>query len=247
MHEIAKEKDLLVIEDSAHALGAKYKSSKIGSCKYSDMVTLSFHPVKSITAGEGGAVLTNDKDIYADLLMYRSHGITKDLSHFKSQDPKKTGPWWYEMQGLGFNYRITDLQCALGLSQLKKLESFIDKRRRIADIYYQEMDGIGWIDLPKERPDVKSALHLYALRLKDPRKRRLVFEKLKKAGLGVQVHYIPVYWHPYYQQLGYPMGLCPKAEKFYQQEITIPLHPSMTKDEVEYVVKTVRSIKIKKC
>jgi len=230
IRDIAKKHNLIIVEDAAHALGAEYRGVKIGSCKYSDMVTLSFHPVKHITTGEGGAVLTNRKDIYEKLLMLRNHGITKEKYLYKPD-----GDWYYEMQNLGFNYRITDFQCALGLSQIKKLEQFINKRKEIADFYNQNLSKILEIKLPVERPYVESSNHLYYIRVKDHGKRRNIFEKMKALGLGVQVHYIPVYWHPYYKQLGYKRGVCPKAEEFYQQVISIPLYPRLSQKEREYI------------
>jgi len=221
---IAKKRKLIVIEDAAHALGAEYKNSKIGSCKYSDMTIFSFHPVKHITTGEGGAILTNRRDLHERLLLFRNHGI------------KKGRGWYYEMQELGFNYRITDIQCALGLSQLKKLNRFIKKRTKIVKIYNERLAGISSINLPPEKNYVRSSWHLYCVRLKDSKKRNIVFERLRESGIGVQVHYIPVYWQPYYQRLGYKKGLCPNAEDFYQKEISIPLYESMSIREINCVV-----------
>lgn len=229
---IAKKHKLLVIEDTAHALGAKYKGQKIGNCKFSDMAILSFHPVKHITTGEGGAVLTNRKDIYEKLLMLRTHGITKDRKKFNSFDSEIDGDWYYEMQELGFNYRITDFQCALGLSQLIKLDKFVEKRRKLVDIYRRELEDFEEVVLPTEKEEAKSSWHLFYIRVKNAETRKYLFEELKKNGIGAQVHYIPVYWHPYYQKLGYKKGLCTKAEKFYFGEITVPLFPLMTEEDV---------------
>jgi UDP-4-amino-4,6-dideoxy-N-acetyl-beta-L-altrosamine transaminase len=190
VRDIAKKYNLTVIEDAAHALGAEYKGFKIGSCRYSDMTIFSFHPVKSITMGEGGAVLTNKKDLYEKLLMLRSHGITKDRATMKKSD----GPWYYEMQCLGFNYRATDFQCALGLSQLKKIDKFIEQRRRIAEIYKKELSKAKEIKLPVQSREVKSAWHLYPIRIDDSKvTRKGVFKYLLRNGIGVQVHYIPVH------------------------------------------------------
>lgn len=231
--EIAEKQNLLVIEDASHALGAEYKNSKIGSCKYSDMTIFSFHPVKSITTGEGGAVLTDRKDLYERLLLFRNHGITKD----KEKMTKLDGPWYYEMQELGFNYRLTDLQCALGISQLKKLDKFIERRREIVSIYNKELSGINEIILPIEKPYVKSSWHIYYIRLKDSKKRKSVFEKLRKSDLGVQIHYIPVHLQPYYRgKFGYKAGDYPKVEDYYRSTITLPLYPKMTDGEIQYVV-----------
>lgn len=240
IYEIAKENNLIVIEDACHALGAEYKGSKIGSCKYSDMTVFSFHPVKSITTGEGGAVLTNNKDLYEKLLLLRNHGITKDKRKFIN---KKEGGWYYEMHELGFNYRITDIQSALGISQLKKLDKFIKRRREIVDIYNKELSEIDEIILPVERPYVKSSWHIYYIRLKNPQKRRFVFEKLQEKGIGVQVHYIPVYRQPYYQtNFGYKKGDYPKAEDYYHRSLTVPLYPKIKISGIINIMKILKGV-----
>lgn len=241
INNIAKRHGLLVIEDAAHALGATYKGAKMGSCKYSDMTVFSFHPAKHITTGEGGVVLTNRKDLYKKLLIFRNHGITKDSSKFRVRS-SDLGPWFYEMQELGFNYRITDIQCALGLSQLKKLDRFVEKRKKIVRFYNERLAKLSEIDLPVERPYVNSSWHLYYIRLKDYRNRKVVFEKLRAKGIGVQVHYIPVYRQPYYQGLGYRNGLCPNAEDFYRCEISIPLYESISLSDAERVVNSVSRV-----
>jgi len=231
--EIAKKHNLLIIEDASHALGAEYKNSKIGSCKYSDMTIFSFHPVKHITTGEGGAVLTNREDLYQKLLLFRNHGITRE----KKKMAKYDGPWYYEMQQLGFNYRLTDLQCALGINQLKKLEKYIERRRELASIYNKGLSKIDKIILPVEKPYVKSSWHIYYIRLKDSSKRRLIFEELQKSGIGAQVHYIPVHLQPYYRKnFGYKAGDYPKAEDYYQSTITLPLYPKMMNSEIQYII-----------
>jgi len=236
INRLAKRYGLLVVEDAAHALGAEYKGSKIGSGKYSDMTVFSFHPAKSITTGEGGAILTNRKDLYEKLLSLRNHGIIR-------KNVKLFGPWYYQMQYLGFNYRITDFQCALGISQLNKIDSFIKRRREIVSIYNKELSGISGITLPVERPYAKSSWHIYCIRLKAHSRRKDVFEKLQKAGIGVQVHYIPVYWHPYYKNTwGYKRGLCPMAEDYYKRVLTIPLFPKMTSLDISFVIRTIRKV-----
>lgn len=241
---IAKKYNLLVIDDACHALGAEYKSEKIGGCKYSDITVLSFHPVKLITTGEGGAVLTNNKEYYKKLIMFRQHGVTKDKSKFKVSLDSVPGDWYYEMQLLGYNYRLTDIQCALGISQLKKLDKFIQRRREIAEVYKGAFKNNDFFDLPAEKAYAKSSWHLYPLRLKDKykEKKKEIFTKLREKSLGVQVHYIPVYWQPYYQELGYGKGICPNAEDFYQREISIPLFPSMSDEDIEYVVNTILKV-----
>lgn len=233
IREIAEKQNLLVIEDASHALGAEYKNLKIGSCNYSDMTIFSFHPVKLITTGEGGAVLTNREDLYKRLLLFRNHGITKDDEKIIKLD----GPWYYEMQELGFNYRLTDIQSAMGISQLKKLDKFIQRRREIVSIYNKELSGINKIILPIEKPYVRSSWHIYCIRLKDYGRRKMIFEKLLKHGLGVQVHYIPVHLQPYYREkFGYKEGDYPGAEDYYRSTITLPIYPKMTNDEIQYVV-----------
>ena len=238
IYAIAKKNNLIVIEDACHALGAEYKGSKIGSCKYSDMTVFSFHPVKSITTGEGGVILTNNKKFYEKLLIFRNHGITKEKKKFLNKDE---GDWYYEMQCLGFNYRITDFQCALGLSQLKKLDKFIQHRREIADIYNKELSKIEGIILPTEKPYVKSSWHIYCIRVKDTIKRKKIFSFLREQGIGVQVHYIPVHLQPYYRtNFNYKEGDFPKAENYYKSAITIPLFFNLGKTEIEYIIEKIK-------
>jgi len=236
--EVADKYGLFVVEDACHALGAKYKGSRIGSCRYSDMTVFSFHPVKHITTGEGGAVLTNRQDLYEKLLMFRNHGITKDEKKFSKE---KEGDWYYEMQFLGFNYRMTDIQAALGISQLRKLNKFIEKRREIVKVYDKVFKDNPYFNTPVEKDYAYHSYHLYPMRLKDiyRNKRKDIFQLLRKKGLGVQVHYIPVYLHPYYQELGYKERECPVAEEFYGKEISLPIYPAMTKEDIDYVVKAV--------
>ncbi len=240
---VAKKHNLIVIEDACHALGAKYQGTTIGDCKYSDMAVFSFHPVKSITTGEGGAVLTNNDEYYERLVMFRQHGITKDESAFVNKG-EDAGQWYYEMQHLGYNYRLTDIQCALGLSQIKKLDRFIQKRRQIVNAYNIALEGNPFFDLPGERSGVESAWHLYAIRLKDAYKgmKKKIFEELRLRRLGVQVHYIPVHLQPYYQQLGYSRDLCPKAKDFYERQISIPIYQAMSDEDVEYVISSLLDV-----
>lgn len=242
--EIAEKCNLLVIEDACHAFGAEYKEEKIGSCKYSGMTVFSFHPVKSITTGEGGGVLTNNKEYYEKLIMFRQHGVTKNRAKFKVNLNAVPGDWYYEMHLLGYNYRLTDIQCALGISQLKKLDKFIQRRREIVEIYKDAFKNNDFFDLPQERDYAKSSWHLYPIKSKDKYKDKKgeIFAKLRKKGLGVQVHYIPVYWQPYYQGLGYRKGICPNAEDFYQREISIPLYQSIGKEDVNYVISSVLKV-----
>lgn len=239
IYEIADRYGLVVIEDAAHALGATYKGKRIGSL--SDMTMFSFHPVKHITTGEGGIITTNHKAYYERLLLFRSHGITRDKERLTQYE----GPWYYEMQDLGYNYRLTDLQAALGLSQLKKLDSFIERRKQIVSLYNRAFQGMDEIILPYQHPDGESSWHLYVIRLKLDRltaTRREIYEALLKENIGVNVHYIPVYYHPYYQKLGYPKGICPTAEKIYEEIITLPLFPKMNEDDVDDVIEAIKKV-----
>lgn len=237
--KIADEYNLIVIEDGAHALGGEYKDKKIGSI--GDMTTFSFHPVKHITTGEGGVITTNDKELYEKLMMFRTHGITRDCDKLMNDD----APWYYEQHHLGFNYRMTDIQAALGISQIKKLDEFLKKRREFAKIYNEELRNIDGIAIPYQLENTNSAWHLYVISLeleKMKAGRREIFEELRKRNIGVNVHYIPVYYHPYYQNLGYTKGLCPNAEKLYDGIITIPLYPMMSKDDIKYIVNSLKEI-----
>lgn len=237
--KIAKDNKLILIEDAAHALGASYKGEKIGSCRFSEMAVFSFHPVKSITTGEGGAVLTNSKVYFERFLRLRTHGVEKDPRKLKHKSP---GSWYYEMQELGFNYRITDFQCALGIAQLAKADKFIARRRRIAVLYHKAFSEIDEIILPVEEPLASSAWHLYVIRLRDSAKRNKAFEKLRESGIGAQVHYIPVYKHPYYKRLGYAGDLCPNAEEYYRSAISLPLYPKMTVADIDKVIKITKKV-----
>ena len=237
--KIAQEYNLIVIQDGAHAIGAEYKGEKIGSI--GDMTTFSFHPVKHITTGEGGAITTNNEELYKELILFRTHGITRD----KDVLLKDEGPWYYEQQCLGYNYRITDIQAALGISQLDKLKGFLALRREYVKRYNEAFSAVNEIDLPYQLEDINSAWHLYIIKLKLERLgcgRRQVFEELKDKGIGVNVHYIPVYYHPYYRQLGYNKGLCPRAEELYERIITLPLFPKMEREDIEYVISNVKEV-----
>lgn len=228
--EIARKHGLIIVEDAAHALGATYKGKLVGSV--ADMTIFSFHPVKHITTGEGGAVVTNNPDYYRKLSCFRTHGMVRD----PQQLLENHGPWYHEMHYLGFNYRITDIQCALGNSQLKKLDGFIQRRREIADMYHELLARVEFIELPVVRERVEPVWHLYPLRIKTNRISRLdLFKRLQARGIGAQVHYIPVYWHPYYRNIGYQKGICPLAEEYYSRAISIPIFPAMHDADVERV------------
>src|SRR3989344_4312388 len=235
--KIAKKHKLLVIEDACHALGAKYASTSSSRVKWkrvgslSDMTIFSFHPVKHITTGEGGMILTNNKDFYEKFKTFRHHGVVKN--------PEK-GKWYYEIDNLGFNYRITDFQCALGLSQLKKINKFLKRRKDIASKYNRGFRDVKEIILPAEKDYAKSAWHIYPIQLKKM-DRRKVFEALQKKGIGAQVHYMPLHLHPFYKnKFGYKKGDFPLAEKYYKRAISLPLFPKMTNKDIQYVINSIK-------
>ncbi len=240
INEIAKENNLYVIEDSAHSLGAEYKGIKVGGLV--DCTMFSFHPVKPITTGEGGIITTNDYELYKKMKMFRSHGVTKEEDEFLEE---KEGLWSYEQQTLGYNYRITDIQCGLGISQLKKIDKFIERRIEISNIYEEELKKIDGIKLQKQKKDVKSGRHIFIIRLqlnKFKVDKKTIFESLIKENIGVNVHYRPVYLNPYYNQLGYKKGICPKSEKLYDEMITIPLHVGMENKDVLDVINGLKKV-----
>lgn len=238
--EICKEHGLVLIEDGAHVIGTKYKGRANGSV--SDMTTFSFHPVKTVTGGEGGAVLTNDENLYRRLLLYRSHGITRDVSLMEHEPD---GPWYYEQVALGYNYRMTDIQAALIISQLDKLPMFCARRKEIAARYNEAFGKIPCLFIQKEIPESDTTRHLYILRI-IPEKltinRRQFFDALAAENVCCNVHYIPVYYFPYYEKLGYQRGLCPNAEKLYEEIISLPIYYAMTDEDVESVIEAVTKI-----
>lgn len=237
--KLAREFGLIVIEDAAHSLGAEYKGKKTGSI--ADLTTFSFHPVKHITTGEGGMITTDDEELYKKLMLFRTHGITRDTKMMNENH----GRWYYEQLALGFNYRITDFQCALGFSQLKKTDRFVSRRREIVGYYNNELKSIDGISMQTEAPGCKSSWHIYMIKLDCKRLkagRKEVFDALTAENIGVNVHYLPVYMHPYYRKLGYEKGICPVAEELYKNIITIPLHPLMTDNDANDVVKAVKKV-----
>lgn len=235
IHSIAREHGLIVIEDGAHALGSVYKGKKVGSL--SDMTTFSFHPVKPITTGEGGMIATDNEDFYKKMVLFRSHGITRDDSIMTRND----GPWFYQQFDLGYNYRITDIQCALGCSQMKKLDRFLARRKEIVARYNEAFADCDNIITPYQLSDTESGWHLYIVQVKNC-DRRQVFENMREKGIGVNVHYIPVYMHPYYQEHGYENVHCANAEEIYSHIISLPLYPRLTSEQQDYVIDTLKSL-----
>jgi UDP-4-amino-4,6-dideoxy-N-acetyl-beta-L-altrosamine transaminase len=240
---LAKSRGLRVIEDAAHAIGSLYDDgSPVGNCRHSDITVFSFHPVKTVTCAEGGVATTNDPELYRSLCLFRSHGITKDPVQMTRQSP---GPWYYEMQELGYNYRMTELQAALGLSQLKRLDFFRARRREIVARYNAAFAGLPNVRTPYEAPGVSSCFHLYVPRFdfKSMGIARAEFGKrLHSFEVGWQVLYIPVYTQPWYERtFGVRRGLCPNVEAYYEEALALPLYPKLTDDDVERVVKAVMS------
>jgi len=233
---LAREYGFSVIEDASHAVGADYHDGKVGNCTYSDMAVFSFHPVKILTTAEGGMVMTNSAKLDKSLRLLRSHCMTRDPA---SLDDKAEGPWYYEQHGLGYNYRITDMQAALGLSQLARLDQFVARRRALAARYDQLFEGMA-LTRPVQAAYGKSAFHLYPIHVA-PERRRAVFDALRAQGIGVNVHYIPVHTQPYYRDLGFSKGDFPQAEAYYAGTISLPMFFGMTDAEQDQVVAAVRS------
>ena len=235
IHTLACKYGFKIIEDASHAVGGKYQNLPIGNCKYSDITVFSFHPVKIITTAEGGAALTNNADLASKMNLFRSHGITKDENYFQK---KSDGPWFYEQIALGFNYRMTELQAALGVSQLKRVNEFIDCRHQLAKRYNELLKDLP-LTTPFQMEDGYSAFHLYVIRLdnKSINKSHLeIFEALRSFGIGANLHYIPVYRHPYYRDMGFDQSEFPSAEQYYQEAISLPMFSSMSFKEQDQVV-----------
>lgn len=236
--KLAEQYGVRVIEDAAHAIGGRYQDRPVGSCAYSDITVFSFHPVKIVTSGEGGLALTNDSALAAKMARLRSHGITRDPELMTHAPP---GGWYYQQIELGFNYRMTDIHAALGLSQLNRLDAYVAQRHEIAAVYDDAFKDLP-MQTPFRREDTLSAFHLYIVGLHDPARHSEVFEALRENDIGVNLHYIPVHLQPYYQGLGFKAGDFPSAEDYYDRAITLPLFPTMTKPQLNQVIDAMNSI-----
>ena len=230
--ELCRHYGVRIIDDASHAIGATWKGERVGSGRWADLTVFSFHPVKILTTGEGGMALTNDAELHRRLSMLRTHGMVRDSAHLET---KGVGGWYYEQQALGFNYRLTDLQAALGVSQLRRIDAFLAARRRLAARYDRLLADSGLM-LPSQHPDALSSYHLYPIQVPDPRRRRAVFDGLRAAGIGVQVHYIPVHLQPYYRRLGFKQGDFPVAEAYYERAISLPMYATLTDAQQDFVV-----------
>lgn len=237
--ELSRKYGFKIIEDASHAIGGKYLNDPIGSCKYSDITVFSFHPVKIITTGEGGMAVTNNKNLAKKINYLRSHGITRDTKLMSKDD----GPWFYEQIDLGYNYRMTEIQAALGLSQMSRLDEYIKIRHKIADFYNKSLSGLP-LQIPRQSKDSFSSFHLYVIRLNlsmSKNTHKDVFESLRKDNILVNLHYIPVYLHPYYKNnLGFKSGHCPEAEKYYSEAISIPMFPTLSNNDQLIVVNALK-------
>ena len=238
IHKLSLEYGFHIIEDASHCIGGKYDEKPIGNCQYSDITVFSFHPVKIITTGEGGACLTNDKTLYDTIYNLRSHGVVRNQSDMKSISH---GPWYYEQIELGFNYRLNDIQSALGINQIKRVDNFVTKRHKIAQKYDKALSSFKNIKIPYQDSKTYSSYHLYIIRIEQEKgeDRNVVFERLRNNGINVNIHYIPVYKHPYYQKFKYePL---PNAEKYYSEAISLPIFPDLNEKQFNFIIDTLNS------
>jgi len=241
IHKLSQKYGFKIIEDASHAVGGKYRGNYVGCCEYSDIAVFSFHPVKIITTAEGGMALTNDATIAERLALFRSHGVTRDE---KLMTHPSHGPWYYQQIALGYNYRMTELQGALGLSQLTRLDDYVARRHVLAQIYNEKLADLP-LTTPWQHPDTYSGLHLYIVRLqldKISLSRREVFQGLRAAGIGVNVHYIPVHTQPFFKQFGFADGDFPNAERYYAEALSLPMYPTLTEEQVLNVCSVLKSL-----
>ena len=241
IHELSQEYGFHIIEDASHAVGGRYQGKPTGNCQYSDITVFSFHPVKIITTGEGGIALTNDTELTQKMELLRSHGVTRDEN---SMTESSHGDWYYQQIELGFNYRMTDIQAALGLSQLDRLDDYVAKRHQIAARYNELLSELP-IVIPWQHPDSYSGLHLYVIRLKLDLisiTHKQVFDALRESGIGVNLHYIPVHTQPYYKKMGFEPGNFPQAEKYYSEAISLPMFPTLSEQEQDKVVEALKQV-----
>lgn len=241
IYSLSKQYGFKVIEDASHAIGGSYLDKPIGCCQYSDITVFSFHPVKIVTTAEGGAALTNDKELARKMSLYRSHGVTRDVEQMENNSH---GAWYYEQIDLGFNYRMTELQAALGISQMTRLDDFVTARHELAKYYNQLLQNLP-ITLPYQLEGTYSGLHLYIIRLqldKTSKTHKEVFDALRDNGVGVNLHYIPIHTQPYYKKMGFNIGDFPESESYYREAISLPIFHGMAVEEVEYVASVLKNI-----
>lgn len=239
MKKLADKYGFYIIEDAAHAIGGTYQGKKIGAGSFSDMTVFSFHPVKIVTTGEGGMVVTNNEALYERLKMLRSHGIVRESRQVTGESQ---GAWYYQQRELGYNYRITDIQAALGTSQMQRIDQFVLKRRQMAERYNQALSKYPLV-LPYQHPDTASAWHLYVVKVQPPNERKKIFDALRQRGIGVNVHYIPVHTQPYYREkFGFSDEYCPNAVEYYRDCISLPLYYQLTTEDQEYVIQELGEI-----
>ena len=231
IYQLSQQYGFHIIEDASHAVGAKYQNQPVGNCRYSDITVFSFHPVKIITTAEGGVAMTNQADLAEKLQLFRCHGMTRDE---KLMQGENHGTWYYQQIELGYNYRMTELQAALGISQMKRLDEYVQQRQKLADNYNQLLKGLP-ITLPHQHPDTYSSYHLYPVLTQNDSDRRALFDYLRNNGIGVNVHYIPIHTQPYYQKMGFKENDFPEAEAFYKKTISLPLFAQLTNEEQHYI------------
>lgn len=227
-----------ILEDASHAIGATYLGEHVGNCKYSDITVFSFHPVKIITTGEGGMAVTNNSDLASRMERFRNHGLTRDSLFMEGLSD---GPWYYQQINLGFNYRLTDIQAALGMSQLERIDGYIKQRKEIANFYNDRLIDMPLV-LPLQSANTSSSWHLFPIQLKDKQERLRVFEGMRSAAIGVNVHYIPVHLQPYYRHLGHEIGDFPESEAYYDREISLPIYPTLQKSQQDFIVKVLQEL-----